>query len=171
MQQSVRALLRPDSRRAIRLHQPAVQLKLPLYLLGVTSGFALLFACNLHAAFGNLYANSLSMVPDSMQDDVIAQARVFLGVSAVIAVGWICAVMAVCLAYTRRLIGPLVALQRQIRALTRGDCSELVRVRDEDPVFRDVADDLNALTRKIGSAGRPRARPADRSPLGILQLQ
>lgn len=49
---------------------------------------------------------------------------------------------------THRVVGPLVAIRRHIRALIEGDLAKELRLRRDDE-FGDLASDLNELTAKL----------------------
>lgn len=159
-----------NSRRAIRFHVAGVQLRLPLYLLGASAGFGALLAWNANAAFADLYGMLISAAPRSFSGQIAEQMRAFLLVSAILAVGWVVVVLAICTAYTHRLIGPTVALRRQVQALKRGDTTGHVRIRGHDPVFQGLAEELNELARRLAAERiAPRRPPAARreTPRGV----
>lgn len=157
-----------DSRRAIRVLEPAVQLRLPIYLMLATLLFVTVFAWNGWAAFRRLVELTLAESPEIFIGTVWEQAGAFLIVSAAILSGYLSVVAGVCLAYTHRLIGPRVALERQIEALKNGDYAARVKLRKYDVVFRDLARDLNELAQVMERDGKSHER---RSNERLLSFQ
>ncbi len=155
---TARAWLPIDSRRVVRMDEPAAQLRLPLVLLAVTLGFGLLFAWHTQAAYGALFAMLLANAPIGAADMIREQTQIYLMVSCVLGAGWMLVVGCICVAYTHSLIGPLVALRRQIHALRRGHYDSRVRLRGRDPVYSAVAEELNELTRQLAQRGEASSR-------------
>jgi hypothetical protein len=134
-----------DSRRAIRVIEPAVQLTLPLTLIGLSAVFVTAFVWNSQAAYQQLVALTLAQTQDVFRSTVAEQTGDFMIVSVAILGAYLFAVAGICLAYTHRLIGPRVALVRHIEALKKGRYDARITLRRRDLVFRDVARDLNDL--------------------------
>jgi hypothetical protein len=162
---SVCALLPVSSRRAIRIREVGVHLRLPLYLLGVSVGFGVLFAAHTRAAYADLYAMMLSAVPRSFALLIVEQTPAFVRVSAILIAGWVLVVLCVCVAYTQALIGPTVALRRQIQALKRGDTTGRLQIRRRDRIFRGLAEELNELTFVLSARGRAEGEAGPDAPL------
>jgi len=142
-----RAIGTERPRRAVlRLIDPALQLRLPLYLMAVTGAFAVVAV--LHSWYA--YSRLLSGVEASpgYRELLGEQTAAFLGVSFVLLVVYVLAVGGVCVAYLRRVVGPLVAFRRQIEALRRGDYSARNQLREGDP-FTDLGSDLNDLAQAL----------------------
>ncbi|MGE3387674.1 MAG: hypothetical protein AB7K41_13170 [Bdellovibrionales bacterium] len=59
----------------------------------------------------------------------------------------------VTLLITHRIVGPMVAIHRQLDSLIDGDFSNEVRLRKHDE-FADVAEKVNLLTRKLRGQGK-----------------
>lgn len=154
-----------DSRRAIRVMEPVVQLRLPLALVTLTGVFVAFFVWNSHAAYRRLVELGLAQAPDAFRGTVVAQTGDFLIVSSVILGAYLLAVAAICLAHTHRLIGPRVALLRQIEALKNGDYSARINLRRDDLVFREVARDLNDLAQILERAEKAERRARATQPL------
>ena len=133
-----------DSRRLVRLLEPSVELRLPLYLGLATVAFMAAFTWNGFAAFERMAQFVLVDDPE-IRKLLWGQTRAFLVVSGTIVTGYILVVFGTCLAFTHRLIGPRVALGRQIEALKNGDYSARVQLRDGDVAFQNLARDLNDL--------------------------
>jgi nitrate/nitrite-specific signal transduction histidine kinase len=149
-------------RQTLRLPKPAVQLKLPLLLLAVTLVFGAIMAWHTHAAYERFFATTLSSVSDSFQEDVQKQTADYAVASAAILGGYALMVLGLCIGYTHSLIGPTVALQRQVRKLRNGDYTARTRLRRSDTVFTELAGDLNAvaemLQKHAGEAGAAQLR-------------
>lgn len=135
----------PDQRRSIRVLEPVAQIRLPVILVTLTAIFVSAFAWNSHAAYERLIDLTLAQTQDAFRGTVSDQTSDFLIVSFALLGGYLVAVAGICLAYTHHLIGPRVAMIRQIAALKRGDYSARVFLRESDLVFRDMARDLNEL--------------------------
>ena len=149
-------ILGPHQRHAVRLIQPAAQLKLPLCVLAITFAIALLFAAHSYYAFARLYEMTLSVVPGSFVQLIREQTVGFLIVSATLSCIYVAAIVGFALSYTHQLVGPTVAFRRHIAALRRGDYSARIALRSRDTVFRDVATQLNELAAQLqqGTARR-----------------
>ena len=61
--------------------------------------------------------------------------------------------IAVSLVTTHRLVGPTVAMRRQIRAMINGHYGQKITVRDSD-AFTDMAEDLNELSEQLSKENR-----------------
>ena len=98
-----------SGRRAIGLgRRPLLQLKLPLILLAITVSFGALFAAHTWAAWGQLISFGASEPwVGQLADEIL---RDYLTVSTAIATAYVAFLMLTCLAYTHRLLGPIVAL-------------------------------------------------------------
>ncbi len=138
-----------DTRRAVRILEPAVQVRLPIYLMFATLLFVAFFAWNGWAAFRRLAELTLADSPEIFIGTIWEQTGAFLVVSAALLTGYIAVVSGVCLAYTHRLIGPRIALARQISAMKRGDYTSRVKLRKHDTVYREVARELNDLAQTL----------------------
>ena len=132
-------------RQTIRLPKPAAQLKLPVVLLLLTLAFGLLMAWHTHTAYERIYATTMGGVSTAFQEDVHEQTADFLVVSSAMLGGYVLIVLGFCIAYTHRLIGPTVALQRQARKLRAGDFTARTQLRKGDSVFTELTRDLNAV--------------------------
>jgi len=150
--------LTPSSRRAIRLVEPVAQIRLPVFLVTLTAIFVSAFAWNSHLAYERMIDLTLAQTQDAFRGDVSDQTADFLIVSSALLLAYLAAVAGICLAYTHHLIGPRVALTRQIAALKRGDYSARVELRQSETVFREVADDLNDLAQTLERKDRQRGR-------------
>jgi nitrogen fixation/metabolism regulation signal transduction histidine kinase len=132
-------------RRALRLLQPLVQLKLPFYWLLVTITFTAAFGIHTYLAYNRIYAAVASYAPKAFEKLIQEQTQDFLVVSAAIATGYVLFVIIMCIAYLHRLVGPTTALRRHVEALKNGDYSARVDLRKTDTVFLALEQDLNEL--------------------------
>ena len=165
---SIRRIFPFDSRRAIRIVEPAVELRLPIVLMIVTLLFAGLFAWNGHAAFQRLVQLALGHTPDAFRGTIVEQSSDFVIVSCVLLGAYLIAVVGVCLAFTHALLGPRVALLRQIRALKNGNYEARVALRRSDLVFREVGNDLNDLASILERADKDARRTRATRPLSAV---
>ncbi len=145
MQDLVRRLSSPSQRRLLSWLQPALQLRLFGLVVLVTAGFALLFGVNSYAAYGRLYEALLAAAPGGFAGEIRDQTAAYLVVSSLIFLAYALALLAVSAAYVDHLIGPTVALQRQVRALQRGDYTARAVLRQGNRAFRGLAGELNGL--------------------------
>ncbi len=67
---------------------------------------------------------------------------------------FLCSAIYLALTLTHRYLGPMVAIRRQLKAMREGRFEERVHLRTDDE-FRDVADDLNAITEQLTRANWP----------------
>ena len=144
----------PDARRVIRFPQPMTQLKLPAYLLIATLACGAVFAWQSQSAYERMYDLVISEVPASYVVMIEEQTRDFAVVSASILVGYILVVTGLCIGYSHQLIGPVVALRRQIQALKDGNYRARTKLRKSDTAFLDMANDLDELAKALGRADR-----------------
>lgn len=147
-------------RRTLRFSVPGPQLGLALQVLGITLGFALLFLGNSYAAFGSLFGSAIDVAPSAFGADILAQAGYYGSVSAALLLGYGLAVVAVCGSYVHRLVGPTVALERQVRALKSGDFTARVALRNGDVVHGNLARLLNDLGEQLQREERAAMRRA-----------
>jgi hypothetical protein len=152
-------LAEPERRRTIRMVRPGVQLKLAVYLLAVSFGFALLLGFNSWAAYGRLFHGTLATAPAPFAQDIVEQTTPFLKTTAALLGGYVIAVLGVTIAYLHRVVGPMVAIERHLRALQRGDYASRVSLRSGDHVYGTLADLLNDLAERLESSTRQRPRP------------
>jgi hypothetical protein len=151
-------LFEPERRRSVRLVKPGVQLKLALYLLAVTFVFGFLVMLNSWSAYGSLYQATLASASGPFEQDILEQTHFYLNTSSMLLVGYVVVVLAVTIGYVHRLIGPIVAFERHLRALQRGEYSSRVALRGGDQVYATLADQLNDLAARLEMSGRLRPR-------------
>ena len=137
------SVLRGPRRRLIDLgFRPGMQIKLPAILLLVTTGFAALFLAHTRKAWGSLVEIGLAdpwlrVFAREIQQD-------YFVVSLAIACAYAVVIVGICLAGTHRIFGPIVALERHLESLKRGDYTSRVRLRSGHPLC-GLASDLNEL--------------------------
>ena len=146
--QSINRILGLNEYRKARnmLLQPALQLRLPLYILLLSVLFL-----SLGIILGNLYFQQtyLSMLATSTQPDYLTQvitrqAGDFRSLSLLLLAVYAALVTVVSAIFTHRLIGPALPIRRHICALQQGEYGHRVRLRDHDGL-QDVAAELNRL--------------------------
>jgi hypothetical protein len=140
----------PDARRVIRFPQPMTQLKLPAYLLVATLACGAVFAWQSQAAYERMYELVISEVPETYVVMIREQTHDFAVVSASILAGYKLIVAGLCIGYSHRLIGPVVALRRQIQALKDGNYRARTKLRKSDTAFLEMAADLDELATILG---------------------
>lgn len=142
-------LAEPERRRTIRMIRPGVQLKLALYLLGVSFVFALMLGFNSYAAYGKMLHGTLATAPAPFAQDIVEQTQPFLKTTSALLGGYVLTVLGVTIAYLHRVVGPIVAIERHLRALQRGEYAARVTVRSGDHLYAEVADQLNELASRL----------------------
>lgn len=129
----------------LRLH-PGLQLKLPALLIVTTAVFSGLFLAHTREAFGAMLEIGLE---DLWLRALVAEVQHdYLVVSLSIGVAYAVAVVGICLAGTHRLLGPIVALRRQLENVKKGDFTSRVQLRAGHPLG-GVARDLNELSEML----------------------
>ncbi len=144
----------PDARRVVRLPQPMTQLKLPAYLLVTTLICGAVFAWQSQTAYERMYDLVISEVPETYVVMIREQTHDFAVVCASILAGYILIVSGLCIGYSHRLIGPVVALRRQIKALQDGNYRARTKLRKSDTAFLEMANDLDELAKTLGRTER-----------------
>ena len=135
-------------RATLRLVEPALQLRLPLYLFGITMVFATAATAHSWYAYSSLLDNALPEASYGYLELLGQQTNAFMGVSFVLLLAYGLTVLAVCVAYLRRVVGPMVAFRRQIEAMRRGDYTARNSLRGGGP-FEDLGQDLNDLAKAL----------------------
>ena len=163
-------------RRTLRLVHPGLQLRLAVSVVAVTLGLAVLSAFNTWAAFGRLSSVTLSWAPDALRADIWAQAYSYLEVSLALFAASAAALAWICVAAVHRMVGPTVALERQVRAMARGIYSKRVVLRRGETLYAGLAQHLNELADRLEREQRQRTsyagkrhteremRPAPKTP-------
>jgi hypothetical protein len=147
-------LVEPERRRTVRLINPRAQLKLAGYLLFITLFFGVLVAFNSWSAYGKLFEGTLSTAPAPFKQDILDQTHSYLNISLVLLAAYVFVVLAVTIGYLHRLIGPTVAIERQLRAMLRGDYSARLSLRSGDDLYSDLANHVNDLANRLEMAAR-----------------
>jgi hypothetical protein len=147
-------LTEPERRRSVRLIKPQAQLKLAVYLLGITLVFFGLVAANSWSAYGRLFQATLTTAAAPFKHDILEQTRMYMNISLLLLLGYVLTVLAVVVAYLHRLIGPTVAIERQLRAMLRGDYASRLSLRHNDDIYTELADQVNELASRLETASR-----------------
>jgi len=135
-----------DSRRAFRVLQFGAQIRLPFYLLLITIVFMSLFAWHAYSAYAELYTMVMTNVPESFQEQILHQTHDFSIVGAAILGGLVLTILGFSVAYTHTLIGPTVALRRQVQSMKDGNYRTRNKLRKTDAAHQELANDLNELS-------------------------
>jgi hypothetical protein len=144
----------PDARRVFRFPQPMLQLKLPAYLLIATIVCGAVFAWQSQSAYERMYDLIISEVPKTYVVMIREQTHDFAIVSAAILGVWVLAVAGLCIGYSHQLLGPVVALRRQVQALNDGNYRARTKLRKSDTAFLEMANDLDDLAKTLGRTER-----------------
>jgi len=135
-----------DSRRAFRVLQFGAQIRLPFYLLLITVAFMSLFAWHAYSAYAELYTMVMTNVPESFQEQILNQTQDFSIVGAAILGGLVLTILGFSIAYTHSLLGPIVALRRQVQSMKDGNYRTRNKLRKTDAAHQGLGDDLNELS-------------------------
>lgn len=146
----------PANRRKIRnyLLLPALQLKISVaqILLATifTASLLAIFYVHLNAFFTIVI--QMTNTDDSQLESLLSGLAT-LRISLMIAgMAFVAAQMLMVITYSHRLIGPMVAIKRTAGLLASGKYGYQVKLRPHD-AFKEVADDLNRLSRRLESIG------------------
>jgi hypothetical protein len=153
----VERIAEPTSRRTIRLIQPRAQLKLAAYLILASAGFVALEVFNSWAAYGRLAEHTLSFAPAALTQEVLDQTQDYLETSLLLLGGFAFCVLFVSIGYVHRLLGPIVAFERFLRALRSGDYAARIALRGDDHLYTELASELNHLAAQLQESVRSRA--------------
>ena len=140
-----------NARRSFRLLHPGAQLRLALYVLAVGLGFGILFVLNSYAAYGRLFDAAMALSEPVLAKEIQAQTSSYLGVSLALVAGYAACVLAITVVYLRRLLGPLVAMERHVKALEFGNYSSRLVLREDNPLHRGLVRRLNGLATRLDS--------------------
>lgn len=136
------------------LLQPSLQLRLPMYFLLITMVFAGLMAFVISSAYRSFYLAIAAEQPAYLTNILSAQTDDFVVVSGVVTAGYLLTVLVIAIIHSHRMVGPTIALQRQVEALKNGDYSARVTLRRND-AFGELADDLNELAALLEQGDKP----------------
>ena len=139
-------------RRQLRnlLLKPRPQIELLLNVLALTIFFALACAMLIYFQFHDILETFLSLTyAESETVDSLGQEwSVTLFWLLMLILVYVFAITAVCITHSHRMIGPFVAVQRQVQSLLSGDYHNRVRLRDGD-YYQHLAYLLNRLSEKL----------------------
>ena len=136
-------------RRAFALGEPRRQVRLASTMLVITGIFLLLALFNGYSAFAAMLTRALDVAPEVWGDDLAAQAGLYLTVTAALAVLYAVAMIGASIAFVHQMAGPLTALQRHARSLRQGCYSSRIHLRGADPLYDDLAKQLNELAEAL----------------------
>ncbi|MEM7409803.1 MAG: hypothetical protein AAF430_06195 [Myxococcota bacterium] len=129
----------------MRLLMPRTQLILTGAVLCLSLGFAGAFAWHAHSAYAGFYKMLASTAPESFLLQLSEQASDFVWVSGAILIAYVAVMVSFCVAWSHRMLGPIVPIRRMIEALKNGDTDARIKLRSHDGAFQPMADDLNEL--------------------------
>ena len=92
------------------------------------------------------YAMVMTNVPNSYQEQILRQTQDFSIVGAAILGGLVLTILGFSVAYTHVLLGPIVALRRQVQSMKDGNYRTRNKLRKTDAAHQGLADDLNELS-------------------------
>ena len=131
-------------RRTVRLLRPAVQLRLPLYLLAISLVFLGAMVWLAQAGLMRPIGFVIAELTPSLAETLGLLLRDFAAVAATATLAYVLLVLGVSGVYVKRLVGPVVAFRRHGEALKNGDYRSRVLLRGAD-AFEDLSQDLNEL--------------------------
>ena len=140
--------LEPQRKTRNFLIDPGRQLRLPLYVLGVTAAFAGLWRHYAVTATSNIYAAMEASLPGYFEAMIESQVRDLTLVTVLLALVYTGVLLSISVVCTHRYAGPVIPLRKHIEALKNGDYSSRVKLRRHD-AFAEMAQDLNELARLL----------------------
>lgn len=143
-----------ERRRSIRLHRPGFQLKPPVVLLLITACFLATLGIAASIGWTRPLEAALAAQPASVTGLLTRAAEDFAIVTTVTSLGYVLCVVALCIAYSQRIFGPVVAFRRHVEALKNGDYASRVHLRKGD-AFSDLESDLNELAEMLQAGTKP----------------
>jgi signal transduction histidine kinase len=123
-------------------------------------------AWTISSAYRELFSAVAAEQPAFVVAIIRDQTHDLVQVSLRLVLGYLLLVLAVAIVQSHRLVGPVVALRRQVEALKNGDYTARVALRRND-AFNELADDLNELATLLEESAKP---AADASALGSSSL-
>ena len=151
-------------RRTFRFGEPRQQARLALVTLATTVLFGLLAFGNSYAAYKDLIDVAVTTSPTPIGEDLREQTRQFMKVTSALAAGYALAVLAISMIFVQRIVGPLVAVERHVRALKAGNYSSRIELRGGASIFSDLALQLNDLAMKLHREASESELRASRRP-------
>jgi methyl-accepting chemotaxis protein len=136
-------------RRTFRLAQPGQQARLAVAILAITFVFGMLMVGNSYAAYKSLVDVALSTAPAPLGEDIQEQTRHYIRVTSTLATAYALAVLALSMVFVRKMIGPVVAIERHARALKSGDYSSRIGMRTGRSIYSALALQLNDLATRL----------------------
>jgi len=132
------------------LVRPGLQLKLPFYILLLTMAFVLLTLL-----LGNLYLEQVyvTMIENTTQSEYLQQViteqmAAFKIISLLVLFVYAVLAVSISCVYTHRLLGPLIPIERHLKALKEGFYSHRLQLRKKD-ALHELADQLNELAEAL----------------------
>jgi hypothetical protein len=141
-------------RRTLRVIHPALQVKLPLYLLTFTAAFLCVLTAIAYAGFTKPVAAAAESLPPDTRQVVRLLAEEYAVTAAVASMVYASLVLGFCITYAQRFVGPMIAFRRHLESLKNGDYGARVALRTKD-AFRDIAEELNHLAQLLENETDP----------------
>jgi len=147
-----------DERRKARnfLLKPGIQLRLTLYVLLLSFTFALLAVL-----FGNLYFEQtfVTLLQSTDQSEYVQrilarQTGEFKELALLLLSGYVLLMIVVTVIFTHRLIGPIIPIQRHVKALQEGRFTHRISQRRHDDAFNELVEQLNTLAETLQNDSR-----------------
>lgn len=136
-------------RRAFALVEPRRQIRLASTMLVITGIFLLFALVNGYSAFAPMLSRALDAAPEVWGNDLAAQAGLYMTVTAALAVLYAAAMIGASIAFVHQMAGPLTALRRHALALKQGCYTSRIHLRGGDPLYDDLAKQLNELAKAL----------------------
>lgn len=138
---------KPKRRAKNFMLQPLLQVKLGIYVIGISVVFALALSSILYFNFSSLI-NSIVLMTDAEEEvrEIIMSywrgTQVWIYLAFFI---YLVLTIAVSVLYTHKLVGPTIAFRRHIRMIAEGRYNARTYLRKGD-AFVEVAEELNRLS-------------------------
>ncbi len=115
-------------------------LKCSLFFAGglILTGAILYFSA--HQPLGPTYQESFARLSQLKQEMLVKSITIYFLLTTLILAG----VIFITLLYSHRVVGPLIGIKRVVRAITAGDLTQPVRLRQKDAI-KPMAEALNSL--------------------------
>ncbi len=145
-------------RRTLRLLLPGAQLKLPMYLMGISAVFVGTMAFVAHSGLVRPVGMIHAQLPPALADTMSLVVRDFAILAGAATIAYVLLVVGLSIVYVKWLVGPAVAFRRHLASLKGGDYQSRVKLRDNDP-FHDLALDMNQLAELLEANAKPDQSP------------
>ena len=142
----------PQEHRHVRnfLLEPFLQIPFGLIPVGISIVFSILLGGVLYGSLSHIteFMFSLTDLESQAKEIYLDELSQVFWWIVLIVFGFIFAQTIAAIAFTHRLIGPIVSFRKQIQLLIDEDYSQRVVLRKKD-AFKELAADINALTDRL----------------------